>query len=100
MGGLRQFFALTAKVEPFLWQFHLPVAYHGGNKDSIAPNDGRGPAASGYVALPGDILVGAPAVGKIEVIAHAERFRAAELGPVCAGDGSIRGDAAKSAGKQ
>src|ERR1043165_873351 len=83
MCGLWYFFALAAEVKPLLRRLHFSLADDRGDEHAIAPNDGRGPAATRDIRLPCDIFVGAPAIGKVGVFRDAQRTRSAELRPIC-----------------
>ena len=77
------FFALAAEIKPLLRLLHFSFADDRRDEHAVAPNDGRGPAASRNPHLPLDIFVGAPAVGQVGIPRDAQRRGATKLRPVC-----------------
>ena len=64
----------------------------GGEKDLVVPDNGRGPAPTGNVALPRDILRGGPLIRQVVPIGNTARIGTTKLRPVARVIGfSLRG---------
>ena len=61
LGGL---LPLATEIEPLLRFLGVAGVDDGGEEHTVAGDDRRRPAAAGDVALPGDVVGGAPAVGR------------------------------------
>ena len=94
---LRRFAAPAGRVEPGLGALEVAVGYRGGQEHPVAPGDRTGPAESGDLGYPVDVLRLAPAVRQGGVVGDGRvHVRAAELGPVVGRGG--RGGAEDGAG--
>src|ERR1043166_9329660 len=57
-------------------------AYHAGNVNALAPDDGRGPADAGDFNFPRHVFAGGPFVRRSRVVGDTQRARPSKLRPV------------------
>src|SRR6266480_7911938 len=81
----RSAFTIATEIEAFLGRFGLDRADDRCDKDAIAPDHRRRPAASGDSGFPHNVARGAPGVGQRRIFSDARRLRTAKLRPVVTG---------------